>query len=473
MPVPKIGVCLLCTLLSAVGGYVGLLPAEEAKSVLPDTGAGKRASAYFEAFNSGDEAAIRAFFEENISRASLEERSVEERMEIHRRLKSDLATLTPVKVVKAAEDALTVIAHSSTDMWVQMVFALEKNPPQAIASMGIRLLPEPPDLDEPTTPLTETQMQEELRAYMKGLVEKDEFSGVVLVAMGERPIFREAYGVASKEYRVPNQVDTRFNLGSINKFVTQIAVEQLVGRGLLSYDDTIGKHLPDYPNKEAASKVTVRHLVDMTSGIGDFFGEKYQATPKNEIRDLKDYLPFFAEEPLLFEPGTSSQYSNGGYVVLGLVIEKASGQTYFDYVRDNIYTVAGMRATEHIEADLPAENVASGYTLAPAGHNITGDYQRNNIYSRPARGSSAGGGYSTADDLVRLLAALRAGELGAPEATETVSGRGVGLAGGAPGISAYLGTADGGYVVVVLSNYDPPAAPRVGEKVRRLLGRVK
>lgn len=474
MKIAGLAVHLLSALIvPAVFGLTGQALAEEGKVGFPDTAAGKRASAYFEAFNSADETAVRTFFEENISRASLEARPVEERMEVHRRLKSDLAVLTPVKIVKAAEDALTVIAHSSTDKWVQIVFDLEKEPPHGIMAMGIRLLPEPPDLDEPTTPLSEAEMLADLRAYMDGLVQKDEFSGVVLVATGERPLFREAYGLASKEYSIPNQIDTRFNLGSINKFITQIAVEQLVGKGLLSYDDTIGKYLPDYPNKDAAAKVTVRHLVDMTSGIGDFFGDRYQATPKNEIRNLKNYLPLFAEEPLLFEPGTSSQYSNGGYVVLGLIIEKASGQTYFDYVRDSIYALAGMGATGHLEADVSTENVASGYTYDLSGCGTPGDYRHNNIYSRPARGSSAGGGYSTAGDLVRLVAALRAGKLGAPQAAETVSGRSIALAGGAPGISAFLGIAEGGYLVVVLSNYDPPTAPKVGDKIQRLLARVK
>jgi CubicO group peptidase (beta-lactamase class C family) len=95
------------------------------------------------------------------------------------------------------------------------------------------------------------------------------FSGVVLLAGSDGPIFRKAYGLASKEYEVPNSVDTRFNLGSINKFFTRIAIEQLVARGAVSMDDTIGKFLPDYPNKEAAAKVTVRHLLDMSSGIGN------------------------------------------------------------------------------------------------------------------------------------------------------------------------------------------------------------
>ena len=160
----------------------------------------------------------------------------------------------------------------------------------------------------------------------------------------------------------------------------------------------------------------------MTSGIGDFFGEKYDATPKDRIRDLADYLPLFAAEPLLFEPGTDNRYSNGGYVVLGLIVEKASGMSYFDYVRENIYEPAGMENTDHLMADMPAENVASGYTRNWDGKEHPNEPRRNNIYTRPARGSSAGGGYSTADDLLKLVLALKADRLSAPETAEDVRG---------------------------------------------------
>jgi D-alanyl-D-alanine carboxypeptidase len=473
MKPPGLLLGVFCTLASALLGVARQPCAGEGGVALPETAAGRRATAYFQAFNVDDEGAIRQFFEQNIAAASLEARPVDERLAVHRRLKGDLGTLTPVKIASAADDALTVIAHSSTDKWVQLGFDLEKEAPHGIVAIGARLLAEPPDLDQPTTPLTEAQFLEDLRAYVEGLVDEDQFSGVVLVAEGEKPLFKEAYGFASKEYGVPNRVDTRFNLGSINKFVTQIAVEQLVGKGLVSFDDTIGKYLPDYPNRNAAAKVTIRHLVDMTSGIGDFFGDRYLGTPKDQIRDLTDYLPLFAADPLLFEPGTSSRYSNGGYVVLGLVIEKASGKTYFDYVRDNIYAVAGMDGTEHLEADVATANVASGYTYQWSGCGSRGDYRRSNVYSRPARGSSAGGGYSTADDLARLVAALRAGTLSAPQASAMVTGRATALAGGAPGVSAFLGTTDSGHSVVVLSNYDPPAAVKVGEKIQDLLGRLR
>src|SRR5260221_3443325 len=107
------------------------------------------------------------------------------------------------------------------------------------------------------------------------------------------PIFQHAYGFADKVAKTPSQLDTKFNLGSINKVFTRLSIEQLVAAGKLSMDDTIAKVVPDYPSKDVAQKVTVRQLLNMTSGIGDFLRERYQATPKDKLRTLADYLPLF------------------------------------------------------------------------------------------------------------------------------------------------------------------------------------
>ncbi len=279
--------------------------------------------------------------------------------------------------------------------------------------------------------------------------------------------------MASKEYAVANGADTRFNLGSINKLFTRTAIGQLNEKGALSLDDTIGKFLPGYPNGEAAAKVTVRQLLDMTSGIGDFFGKKYLDIPKDRIRSLDDYLPLFAAEPLLFVPGSQRRYSNGGYIVLGLIVEKASGQSYFDYVNDHICVPAGMTATGHCEADVPMEKVASGYTREWGGGEHENEPRRNNMYTRPARGSSAGGGYSTAMDLFRFARALRAGKLLGPLCQEWFSGPQA-YAGGAPGINAELDMDPlPGWTVVVMANYDPPAANSLAQKISVLLRRLR
>ncbi len=442
--------------------------------LFPQTEAGKRAESYFSAFNSNNENDMRIYLEQNVSASSLKERPIEQRIATYRQAKTDLETLEPVKILKESPDVIRLVARSAKELWLELTFEFEKSTPYKLLGIRIMRLDEPPDLNAPTTPMTKEEMLKELNTYMDGISAKDEFSGVVLLSKGDKPIFRKAYGLASKEYNVPNRVDTRFNLGSINKFLTRIAIEQLEGKGLLRSEDYISKYLPEYPNKEAAEKVTIRNLLEMTSGIGDFFGEKYRSTPKDFIRTLSDYLSLFGDKPLLFEPGTNRQYSNGGYIVLGLIIEKVSGQTYFDYVSEHICKIAGMENTAHFEADVPVENVASGYTNNWDENDHPGEPRRNNIYTRPARGSSAGGGYSTVDDLLKLVVALKENKLSAPSVSGEVSHQGIGIAGGAPGINAEVETnPETDYTIIVLSNYDPPAARNVARKINSYLERLK
>jgi CubicO group peptidase (beta-lactamase class C family) len=462
--------CLLIIFL-----FVMTAAAEEGTGFnFPQTDAGKRIELYFSAFNSNDENEMRKYMELNYTTASLQERSLDDRMARYRQLRNEIPSLEPVKILRQNEEEIKLIAVSAAEQWLEISFEFEKNTPNKITRLRINLLEEPPDLNAAASPLSEAGLPAEVENYLNDRVVKDEFSGVVFIARGDRPIFQKAYGLASKEYNVPNNTGTRFNLGSINKFFTRIAIEQLNGQGKLSFDDRIGKFLPDYPNRAAAEKVTINHLLDMASGIGDFFGLKYQQTPKNAIRTLTDYLPLFAGEPLLFEPGSNRQYSNGGYVVLGLIIENASGQNYYDYIQEHICTVAGMEQTGFFEADMPQENIASGYTWNWDNHDHKDESRRNNYYSRPARGSSAGGGYSTVEDLYKLVLALAADKLSAPDASRMVNNAGIGIAGGAPGINAALETnPQTGFIVIVLSNYDPPAAGAVARKINSCIERLK
>ncbi|MDQ3062430.1 MAG: beta-lactamase family protein [Acidobacteriota bacterium] len=191
--------------------------------------------------------------------------------------------------------------------------------------------------------VTDNTMRE-LETFLDKLSTEDKFSGAVLVAKNGVPIFKKAYCLANKNTNAANNTETKFNLGSMNKMFTSVAVAQLVERGKLSFDDPISKHLLNYPNKSVADKVTIHHLLTHTSGMGDYKNEKFfeQIDQRKTIVDL---LPFFANEPLAFEPGAKFQYSNAGFAVLGLIIEKLSGQNYFDYVRENIFKPAGMNNT--------------------------------------------------------------------------------------------------------------------------------
>ena len=292
-----------------------------------------------------------------------------------------------------------------------------------------------------------------LAKALDSLVAAGEFSGVVLVAKDGAPVFQRAYGLADREAGVANTIETAFNLGSINKFFTQIAIRQLANAAKLDVDSSLARAWPDYPNQDVARRVTIRQLLQHRSGVG---GNIFAAPPgktRGDIRRLADYLPLFVNEPLQFEPGTNQRYSNAGYIALGLVIERLSGEDYYDYVRSHIYAPAGMSRTASWTVDSLPPNTAKGYTGTPLGPNTA---------LLPGRGSSAGGGYSTAHDLLRLLNALRANKIpGGPPAGS------IGIAGGAPGLNAAMeGDLAGGYDVIVLANLDPPAAERVARIVR-------
>ncbi|MGK2858948.1 MAG: serine hydrolase domain-containing protein [Thermoanaerobaculia bacterium] len=313
-------------------------------------------------------------------------------------------------------------------------------------------------------------------AFVKRKADGGEFSGAVLVSKNGKPLFAGSYGMADRSTSRPNTLDTPINLGSMNKVFTGIAIGQLHAKGLLDWDDKVGKHLPDFPNKTVRDQVTIRQLLTHTSGVPSYWNPKYEAN-KNELRTLKDFLNTFVDEPLLFEPGKGNEYSNGGPIILGLIIEKLSGESYFDYVRKHIYEPAGMTRTAHYAKNDAKSGMATGYMRQSPDAPFTP-----NTPTLGRIGSSAGGGYSTANDLLRFSIALGNGKLlpgeeleilwGDPEkghgmgygflwGTGLIEGhRWVGHNGGAPGISAdFRYFPETGYAVVVLANQDHAAMP--------------
>jgi D-alanyl-D-alanine carboxypeptidase len=319
---------------------------------------------------------------------------------------------------------------------------------------------------EPVRPslISQTELVRRLTTSLDSLSKAGQFSGVAVVAKNGMPVFQRAYGMADRERRVANNPETAFNLGSINKIFTQIAILQLRAAGKLDLDSTLATYWPDYPNKEVARKITIRQLLRHTSGIGGNIFDPPAGGKRNDIRTLKAYLPLFVNQPLAFEPGTRNAYSNAGYVVLGLLVERLSGDDYYTYVREHIFNPAGMTRTGSFAVDSLPPNTAIGYTRgdedAPPSTPL-----RPNSRDLPGRGSSAGGGYSTAQDLMKFVQALR--EQRIPNGVPA----GLGIAGGSGGMNAVVeGGLPGGYDLIVLANLDPPAAERVSQMTREWLG---
>jgi D-alanyl-D-alanine carboxypeptidase len=330
--------------------------------------------------------------------------------------------------------------------------------------------------------MTQADALKALAARADKLAGEDEFSGAVLVAKNDHVLFSHAYGLADRNRRIANSIRTRFRIGSMNKMFTAVAILQLVEAGKVKLTAPLGTYLRDYPNRDVATKVTIHQLLTHTGGTGDIFGPDFDAH-RNELRTLADYVKLYGKRGPEFEPGSSWAYSNYGFILLGAVIEKVTGHSYYDYVKQHIYAPAGMTRTGSLPEDQPVPDRSISYTKLP-GSAVWAP----NTDTLPYRGTSAGGGYSTVEDLARFARAVLSHKLLNPDTTKLLitgkvkdgpgaryaygfedardaNGNGwVGHGGGAPGINGDLKIyPKPGYLVAVLANLDPPAAQRISE----------
>lgn len=385
-------------------------------------------------------------------------------------------------------ETVAIVRNRLTGAWEAIVIVTEPDPPHRIAGLSSSPARPPSDLPPPAR-LAMDRLGPELAAFAERLHAADVFSGTFLLAKDGRILAKGAVGQASKRFDVPNRIDTKFNLGSMNKMFTAVAVVQLVEKGKLALDDPISKHLDaEWLPAVDKDKVRIAHLLTHTSGLGSYFNQRYMESSRQLFRQVDDYKPLVEEETLAFEPGTDRRYSNTGMLILGAVIESASGQDYFDYVREHIYKPAGMVHSDSYDMDHPVPNLAIGYSRQPDGT------WTNNLYRHVIRGGPAGGGFSTVEDLLRFDRALRSGVLVSREMAEELwsprpevnspeygygfrlangpAGRVVGHGGGFAGISANLDMfLDAGYCAVVLSNYDR-GSRAMREKMRELIARA-
>jgi len=316
-----------------------------------------------------------------------------------------------------------------------------------------------------------------------------DLSGAVLVAHGDQVLLRRAYGWADRALDVRNRPDTRFNLASMNKMFTALAILRLVQDGRLTLDEPIIRWLPTYPNRVVAERVTVRQLLGHTSGLGNFW-EALQSRSPSSVCSTSDFLALFVDDPLQGEPGATFAYSNSGYIVLGLLIETVSGEPYEAHMQRSLFVPLGMHDTGAIALDHVVPRRATGHTRS---QERPGEWL-NNAYVNTFCGTAAGGGYSTVDDMLRFGRALAAGELLEPGlmklyatgvqpyskgryalglSEQTIGGhRVIGHSGGHIGIAGELLVfADDDHVAVILTNGDVDAFWNVRNTiVRALLG---
>lgn len=259
--------------------------------------------------------------------------------------------------------------------------------------------------EQPATSSNDAEIVAFLSDYLDGLAENKNFSGVVLFAHNEEVLFHRAYGLANRSYNVQNTTGTRFNLASVSKMFTAVAIASLEEAGRLSYNDPIGLHLDSgWVSAEVGAKVRIENLLNHTSGLGNYW-DKWDAYA-NSIRDLEDYQPIISDA-LAFVPGADYQYSNTGYLLLGAIIEKVTGKNFYDYIQGTIFDPCGMMDTGYFEMDIPHPHLATGYFEDREDSNRL----KTNALILGIRGGPAGGAWSTALDMLRFMLVLRSDRL--------------------------------------------------------------
>ena len=444
----------------------------------PGTAAGRHARAYFDAFAKG-EAAMRAFWQEHGSPAALAQRPVDARLGVWKEMRDEFGTLTPVRLGETRDDFVEVVARTERSQRLAIGFLCEKEAPHGL--VGLRVgdpeddAPPQPSASESGPPPTDDQIVARLTADLDSLAQAGEFAGAALLDKDGRTLYGKAFGLASREKNAPHRLDTRMNIGSINKIFTATALQQLAVAGKLKLSDPISRWLPDYP-KANGDRMTIEMLMEHRGGVPDFMANPALNANPMAVRTLDDWYRVVRDLPLEFEPGTRQEYSNGGYVLLGKVIARASGEDYYDYIRRHIYQPAGMTRSDSYAFDEDVDGIASGYTRRSGRPPGEGERTPDGLAVLAGghhfgRGSPAGGGYSTVEDLVKFSRALRAKKL--KNLSEGQEAPGLGIAGGAPGVNGLL-VMHGPYTLAILANLDPPAAERfartVGAMIRRAAG---
>lgn len=486
-------------LVAAVFLSFAALPAAaqpaEAPSAAPQpvTVAETAASRFIEAFNAPG--SLEPFIAANFTQVSLSRQSAALRAAELDRVKAAAGGMTRLESKSQGERMVeTIAATRNGGKHVRIVLFTSGREPGKIADIFILDARDPKRAAAdafPTTAVSERDAIRLIRRRVESLTREDRFSGALLVARGDKVLVREARGYANQPWQAPNRTSTRFHMASVGKMWTATAVVRLAERGKLSLDDTLARWVPTYPHKEAASKITLRMLLQHRGGIGDWDGRRLGPISSSAAAAT------MTEPPA--EPGKSFAYSNAGYVLLSAAAEAASGLTFEQLMEQEIFKPAGMTRSGVWPVTAIVPDRATGY-LRPASDPLAFGprYANDQFLGHGADGS--GGGYSTVDDMLAFLRALTTGRLVKPETLQMMiaqSGEfpgaprparyGLGLnlseCAGAPtlghggggqnsGVSSVAyATVGGPWTVIVLSNYDPPAAEELALDICDLVHR--
>ena len=302
-----------------------------------------------------------------------------------------------------------------------------------------------------------TNAQDDISAKLNKLVDeynqKDLFSGTVLVMNNDTPVLEKAIGYSNYEDKTLNNVETVFNIGSIQKTFTHELIDILITEGKLSNSDKLGKYLTGFSDSRAEN-ATIEQIINMEGGFGDFIMIPDIQQNTSRYNSIADFMGAIKKEPLLFDPGTDNMYSNSGYVILGAVIEKITGKTYKEYLTEKLLKPLGLSNSYFEKASDIKTDKATGYMVGPDGSKF-----RPQTFNLPP--TPAGSMYSNIGDLNKFANYLY-NKYGKEQSNA--------FAGGLPGWNSIMGLlGESGYTVIILSNYDEPSAENLFEQVIRVL----
>lgn len=450
---------------------------------LPRSPIGQHARAWFAAYDAATDEAIANYARDHVAPGQATPAQRAERM---RGMKAEHGALTVVSVPMDDDRELAVVVRDEHGDTLSLSFLAQPAPPYLLTGMRVVRGATPEIAQGP--PLDDAGCAAAVRAE---IARRPDFSGVVLVARGDRVLVAEARGLADRAAGTKVALDTKFNIASIGKIFTRLALAQLAASGKLALADPIVRWLPDY-RVEGAPKITLAQLAEHRGGVDDVLDRVHEVHDRTTLTTLAGWLSLIEDRPLVFEPGTSQRYSNGGYVLLGGAIAQASGEDYYDYVQRHVLDPAGMADTGWPLAHQPLARRAEGYTRHREGlrhaeaQSASASAETPIRDLLPERGSPAGGATSTAPDLLKFMRAMRASRLapvpwsawvlGGPEPSADAPGEikkdyGFGIAGGSPGVNGVM-EFEGAYDVIVLTNADPPNAEELARALRGLLRRA-
>lgn len=305
------------------------------------------------------------------------------------------------EVARSEPHYIEVVArHCHSDDWWRLAVEME-----ADRISGVLLGRYP--LPQMRIARDDQQVADQYVDYINSLSEVDLFSGAVLVARRGQILVQRAFGLANRDFDIPNTLETRFNVASLTKSWTATAICKLIEQGELSFDTTLDTFLP-YPTSDAAATIQIRHLLSHTSGLDGYFTEEFDKTARKNMRSVDDYLALTRDQLPKFPPGTQWSYSNTGMVLLGKILEQICGSTYFDVMQELVLKPAGMNDSGFPELDFVNKNTAVGYGKAWSKDGLR---WKNSLYEGVIKGGPAGCAYATVGDVFRFAEAFRGGRL--------------------------------------------------------------